>query len=90
MLRYFGGDAGTGESELAARVGAGGGQPESIAMAWRSLAIDQLCHSRVSPRGHGRSLHAGGGSEYEERQDQTAEAHLIDRRRKNPVRRVLE
>jgi hypothetical protein len=60
---YVAFDEGTGGSELAAGVGAGGGQPGSIAMVWRSLAIDKLCHSRVSPRGEARSLHAGGGSE---------------------------
>jgi hypothetical protein len=44
----FGGEEGTGGSELATGVGNGGGQPGSGAIVGRSLAIDQPCESRVS------------------------------------------
>jgi hypothetical protein len=40
---------------LAAGVGVGGGQPGRSARAWRSLAADQPCETRVSPRGEARS-----------------------------------
>jgi hypothetical protein len=59
-------------------------------MAWRSLAIDQLCESRVSLGGEAKATHAEGGPQPEERHGLAAEVRMIDRRRKSPVRGVLE
>jgi hypothetical protein len=68
---YFGGEEGTGESELAAGVGVGGVQTGSSARAWRSLAVDRRCESRVSHGGEARSyascrrrVVAGGARRY--------------------------
>jgi hypothetical protein len=63
----FGDEEGTYGSELAAGVGASGGHPGSNARAWRSLAIDQLCESRVTLGGEertygGRKIVAAGGA----------------------------
>jgi hypothetical protein len=71
-----------------ARVGVGGGQPGSSARARRSLLVVQPCEVRVSPGMRLGNKHDGGGSQKEERLGLAAEVHRIDRRRKNPVRRV--
>jgi hypothetical protein len=75
---------------LAAGVGARGGQPGSIAKARGSLAAYQPMNLE-SPLGTMReATQAGGESQPEERHGLTAEVLRIDRRRKNPVRRVFE
>jgi hypothetical protein len=52
--------------------------------------VDVEKNSR-SERLHGReTTQAGGGSQPEERHNLAAEVHMINRRRKNPVRRVFE
>jgi len=52
---FFGGDECTGGYELAAGVGACGGQPGSSGRARLSHAFDKPCESRVSPVGETRS-----------------------------------
>jgi hypothetical protein len=49
-----GGDEGTFGFELAAGVGAGGGQPGSIVMAGHSIIVDHPCGTRVSLGGETR------------------------------------
>jgi hypothetical protein len=86
----FYGDDGTDGSELAAGVGAGGGQPESNAWAWRSLTADQPFGTRVSNGARREATQAGGGPRQEERHGQTVEVHIIIHHRINPVRRGFE
>jgi hypothetical protein len=50
----FGVDEGTDGYELAAAVGAGGGQLGSNTWAGRSLTADHPCGTRVSPKGEAR------------------------------------
>jgi hypothetical protein len=53
-MSSFGGEEGTGGSELTAGVEVGGGQPESGAWAGRSLATDKPRGTRVSLGGEAR------------------------------------
>jgi hypothetical protein len=77
------------DQRRAAGVGAGGGQPGSSAMARRSLALVETCEIRVFLGVRLGATQDGGGSQPEERHSLAAEVHRIDRRRKNPVRRVF-
>jgi hypothetical protein len=86
----FFGDEGVGGFGLAAGVEASGRQPEISPMTWHSLAVDQPCEFRVSLGGEARATHAGGGSQPEKRAGLAAEVHMIDHRRRNPVRGVFE
>jgi hypothetical protein len=70
-------------------VRAGCKQPGSFAKARRLLAVDLPCDIQVSMGVRLGATHDGGGSEQEERHGLAAEVHMIDRRRKNPVRRVF-
>jgi hypothetical protein len=66
-----------------------GGQPGSSARARRSLALDRPYEIRVSLGVRLGATQAGGGSQPEVRHGLAVEVHMIDRRRKNPVRRVF-
>jgi hypothetical protein len=74
----FGGEEGTGGSELAAGVGVGGEQPERRTR--RSLAVDHQFGARAPSGGGCDVTRAGGQSQLEERDGMAAEVHLIDRR----------
>jgi hypothetical protein len=58
-LRVFGGEKGTGGSELGAGVRVGGGQPGSSAKGGRSLAVD---HPGEARNYVGRRMAATGGA----------------------------
>jgi hypothetical protein len=86
----FRGNEGTEGFELAAGVGASGGELESNAWTGRSLTADQPSGSRVSPRSKARGYACRLRVVVEDRHGMAAEVHKINRRRKNPARRVSE
>jgi hypothetical protein len=72
-----------------AGVRAGDGQPGRSARVWRSLAVVQPYEFRVSPGVRQGAMQDGGGPKLKERHGLAAEVHIIDRRRRHPVRRVF-
>jgi hypothetical protein len=88
--KYFFGERGYGQISGGPRVlELAAGSRGSNAMARRSLAIVHAFEIRVCMGVRVGATHDGGGSQPEERHGLSAEVHMIDCRRKNPVRKVF-